>query len=729
MFNSVVKRFIVSICVFLNTSTSIHAGLSTDAVLRLPAPGAHVLASQPTQPLLLKGIRLDPKDPFQFDILLDTGSGSAQLSGNALKNDIETLVKYFLTGIVTPAQDLWVNLSPYERERMVPNDLGRTMMGSHLLAQDYLLKQLTASLIYPERPMGREFWSRVYAAVRNKAGSTDIPVNTFHKVWVVADRADIYEQGDAAYVTSARLKVMMEDDYMASRRGQGSKSTDTAATQIMRTLVLPAIEEEVNSGANFAPLRQMYYALLIAAWYKKNLMSSPIVQTYGDHPSTRGSIIHNDRSANAQIYARYLEAYKKGVFNYIKEDSAHADGGGHPKKYFSGGADFAILSHPEKVFNPVGGQNVQPAGKLMEARVRISPPQLGSSDSSKTAHTKVILKRLTQLGAEGRAVQALISEDPSIWNIVMGSPFLNDFDFWKPEGLEKRLSEFIDFRSTRKAYLDDLRKRAAEVYRFAEWILNQPQYADKKIVVLGRAAEPIYIALNALAMLKPEYANRIHDIFLMDFSPNRMIKNLHHADKVGVYFRGQLERRGLGRRYDQLLFVSEVSYTPSRTNFFLRFFLGHEYNFVTGFTWTDFEREVGRSYDGDSDNWDWSNWLDSSYDSGRNYSIEEEQGKILFNYSKNDHQQQWLNYEAILLEVPGKDSAQTSKALSQNLGGIDLNTEKIHPSFERLPGDLFEQRRVTSQYGTGINRTIKFDILSIAPMEGFKKTLKQVDNP
>ena len=37
-----------------------------------------------------------------------------------------------------------------------------------------------------------------------------------------------------------------------------------------------------------------------------------------------------------QIYEQYLKAYKKGVFNYIKED-VNAAGATIPRKYFSGG--------------------------------------------------------------------------------------------------------------------------------------------------------------------------------------------------------------------------------------------------------------------------------------------------------------------------------------------------------------------------------------------------------
>ena len=56
-----------------------------------------------------------------------------------------------------------MNLSPYQAEKIVPTGLGQTEMGKDLLAQDYILKQLTASLMYPEQRVGQNFWDRVYA--------------------------------------------------------------------------------------------------------------------------------------------------------------------------------------------------------------------------------------------------------------------------------------------------------------------------------------------------------------------------------------------------------------------------------------------------------------------------------------------------------------------------------------------------------------------------------------
>ena len=51
---------------------------------------------------------------------------------------------------------------PYEKDRIVPNSFGLTEMGRDLLAEDYMLKQITASLIYPEDETGKKFWKRIY---------------------------------------------------------------------------------------------------------------------------------------------------------------------------------------------------------------------------------------------------------------------------------------------------------------------------------------------------------------------------------------------------------------------------------------------------------------------------------------------------------------------------------------------------------------------------------------
>ena len=71
------------------------------------------------------------------------------------KQEVTKLIKYFLASLTIPESDLWVNLSPYEKNRIIPQSFGLTEMGRDLLAEDYMLKQITASLIYPEDEIGK----------------------------------------------------------------------------------------------------------------------------------------------------------------------------------------------------------------------------------------------------------------------------------------------------------------------------------------------------------------------------------------------------------------------------------------------------------------------------------------------------------------------------------------------------------------------------------------------
>src|SRR5208282_5960974 len=100
-------------------------------------------------------------------------------------------------------------------------------MGRDLLAEDYLLKQITASLIYPESQLGKAFWAKVYAQAKAKYGTTNIPINTFNKVWIVPEKAVVYENGGVAFVLENHLKVMLEQDYLSLNKHMPNKQLPT----------------------------------------------------------------------------------------------------------------------------------------------------------------------------------------------------------------------------------------------------------------------------------------------------------------------------------------------------------------------------------------------------------------------------------------------------------------------------------------------------------------------
>ena len=264
----------------------------------LPAPGVMVNLSSEFTPAILKGIVIHPENAFKFDFIID--KGDREFSDSQKKEEYTKLIKYFMASLATPDEDQWVNLSPYEKDRIIKDDFGKTAMGRDLLAQDYLLKQITASLIYPQDKLGQKFWNEIYARAYKQFGTTNIPVNTFNKVWIVPDEADIYEKGNIAYLYKSHLKVMLEEDYLALTKHQGKSATSTLVSNIVRSIILPQLEKEVNEDKNFAPLRQVFSGMILAAWYKRALRESLLTKIYADKAKVKG--VDQDPKNNEAIY-------------------------------------------------------------------------------------------------------------------------------------------------------------------------------------------------------------------------------------------------------------------------------------------------------------------------------------------------------------------------------------------------------------------------------------------
>lgn len=309
------------------------------AVGLMPAPGIMVNLTGDYTPAYLWGMSIHPNDPFKFDFLIHRGD--AQLSADQKQDEYAKLIKYFLAALAIPDSDQWVNLSPYEKDRIIPEDFGLTEMGRDLLAQDYLLKQLASSLTNPDSNLGEQFWARVYERAYQEYGTTDIPTDTFNKVWIMPDKAVIFEKNNAVHVLENHLKVMTDKDYLAMKNnasGQAASEVDKLAditSDVLKEVLLPVIEKEVNEGKSFAPLRQVYSGMLLATWYKRTLKESILGKLYADKGKVKG--VDQDPKSNQEIFEKYVQAFRKGVFNMIKEDVDRYSQELIPRKYFSGG--------------------------------------------------------------------------------------------------------------------------------------------------------------------------------------------------------------------------------------------------------------------------------------------------------------------------------------------------------------------------------------------------------
>ncbi len=265
-------KVVLCLSLILSPNYTYAQSLSPEA-LGLPPLGHMVSTTDSYIPMTMKGLTIYSQDPFKFDFIMNTGDSG--LEGEAFREEARKIILYFLATLTTPEEEMWVNLSPEEKDRIIPDQLGRTELGVAMLSQDYVLKQLTASMIYPDHDLGRDFWDRTYKKVSELYGHTDIPVNTFNKIWIFPDEAEVYESQDSAFVVRQHLKVMLEDDYkvlkshmknnhlgMGKIQEKDAVVLQDAAADVVREVLIPEIEREVNHGKNFAKLRQIFSAMI-----------------------------------------------------------------------------------------------------------------------------------------------------------------------------------------------------------------------------------------------------------------------------------------------------------------------------------------------------------------------------------------------------------------------------------------------------------------------------------
>lgn len=338
----------VSLCL-----TSVFSPVSYAQLAFLPEAGRMVNMTQPFNSTVIKGVKVYPDNPFKFDFVVSLGDEN--LSDAAIAIESKKMISYFLASLTMPEKEMWVNLSPYENSRIIPASFGQTEMGKVVLAQDYMLKQMMATALYPENELGKEFWQKIYAEAQSKFGTTNMPVNTFNKVWILPNTAVVYENSkeNTVFVVESSLKVMLEQDYLAantnkavqqfgmgqeelSALSQKGNAVSALSSQMIKEIVIPALEKEVNEGKNFAALRQVYQGLILASWYKKNLKDSILSKGYVNRGKVMGVNVE-DKDITKKIYEQYLAAYRKGVYSYIKEEADPASGRIVPRKYFSGG--------------------------------------------------------------------------------------------------------------------------------------------------------------------------------------------------------------------------------------------------------------------------------------------------------------------------------------------------------------------------------------------------------
>ncbi len=308
------------------------------------------------RPIHLRYLQYDPLNN-NFRLFLDKGDQFQQPNEtNKLDEQAKELLKYFYIGLTLPNFKFWVNLRPDAEYNIIDDYLAKTDIGRIMLETDLQLKKDTAAMTSPQTPEGRQYWDKLYKKASELYGYDNVTIPTLTRPWIVPGEIIIRETKDSAYIYKATLKVMLEQDYIATSESAIANSADYSfkdgrakalneySTQLIRELIIPKLTKEVNSSKRYAGLRQVYYSLIMAQWFKARFrgVGGPAPKLIDSQDLA--NLTSKDSWSKTTYFQAYHKSFKDGEYNI--QEPVYTPTGQVIRSYFSGGEMLGLTNIP-----------------------------------------------------------------------------------------------------------------------------------------------------------------------------------------------------------------------------------------------------------------------------------------------------------------------------------------------------------------------------------------------
>ncbi|MCX5697706.1 MAG: hypothetical protein NTU54_07060 [Candidatus Omnitrophica bacterium] len=290
------------------------------------------------RPLHLRYLNFNPQEG-KFRLLLDKGNVPLLTQGN-VKATSKNLLEYFFIGLALPNDTFWVNLRPDSSNEIIDVFLARTDVGRIMLETDLQLKKDVALATSPDTAEGKIYWDKLYRKAGEIFGNENVTIPTLTRPWIVPDEIIIRETGDSAYIYKATLKVMLEQDFLKGSatynfKDERLKALNEYSSQLIRELIIPKISREVNSSKRYASLRQVYYSLIMAQWFKSRYKNIPTDYRRFIDARDLTMLTSAQPWSKETFFKEYQKSFKDGEYNM--QVPAYTASGKVIRSYFSGG--------------------------------------------------------------------------------------------------------------------------------------------------------------------------------------------------------------------------------------------------------------------------------------------------------------------------------------------------------------------------------------------------------
>ena len=175
-----------------------------------------------------------------------------------------------------------MNLNPNEPDRIFDAQFGRTDAGRVLLEADLAMKKSLARAMHPDTPSGAAFWQEFDALYDNRP---DGNYCFSFRQEIVPAPASVRESGDELYILDAPLRIeAVAQHYPGYTPCSEAEALDPRKQELYRRVVIPVVEQAINTEPQYAELRRVYLSRVAAEWFRQRSAQhttavSPIVDS------------------------------------------------------------------------------------------------------------------------------------------------------------------------------------------------------------------------------------------------------------------------------------------------------------------------------------------------------------------------------------------------------------------------------------------------------------------
>jgi hypothetical protein len=264
----------------------------------------------------------------------------------------------FLTGLILPNNKFWVNLNPWEPDRITGSQLEVTDVGRIMLEADLQMKKDFSNY---GNPCANESGKLLYDLLAKKhdslviacmekfpdeiENSRNVQFGASTRFWIVPDTIYAYVNGTQIFIINASLAIysepVSEHSYFMLNNQDSSSISKSCQEELNRSakeygkytkelvdeLILPYVVKDVNYGERYRDLRNVYTSLALAQWYKSSISPSiDIFQVISDSSnitSMKTISLWNPKD----IWSEYVYSYKNGEFTCWQNETTNVDNG------------------------------------------------------------------------------------------------------------------------------------------------------------------------------------------------------------------------------------------------------------------------------------------------------------------------------------------------------------------------------------------------------------------